>query len=107
MEWLEPWRPVAGEEATGLERVLRREVGRDHALHGLPVRALARRDDCDDVLFAIEDGTGRVVDVHLTWTHDPPERAPWPITIVFSSVEVWRRDRMQPGHDGAASSRPA
>jgi hypothetical protein len=104
MEWLEPWRPVVGKEATGLERVLRREVGRDHELYGLGMRALARRGDCDDVLFAIQDGTGRVADVHLTWTRDPPERAPWPIAIIFSSFEVWRRDGMQSDHDDVASS---
>jgi hypothetical protein len=103
MEWLEPWRPVSGEEATGLERVLRREIGPGHELYGLPVRALARRDDCDDVLFAIEDGTGRVVDVHLTWTRDPPERGPWPIAIFFTSFDVWCRDGMQSDHDDLAS----
>lgn len=103
MEWLEPWRPVAGEEATGLERVLRREVGSDHELYGLTVRVLARRDDCDDVLFAIEDGTGRVVDVHLTWTQDPPEIAPWPIATFFSSFDVWRRDGMHSDHEDLSS----
>lgn len=99
MEWLAPWRPIAGEEATGLERVLRREVGPNHVLHGLPVRALARRVDCDDVLYAIKDGTCRVVNVHLTWTQDPPVREPWPTATFFSSFDVWRRDGMQSDHD--------
>jgi hypothetical protein len=94
-EWLAPWRPIAGQEAAGLERVLRGELSPDHALYGRPVRAVARRDDSDDVLFAIEDGTGRVVDVHLTWTESPPERAPWPIAIFYTSFEVWRRDGMR------------
>lgn len=103
MEWLAPWRPIAGEEATGLERVLRREVGHNHEVHGLRVRALARRVDCDDVLFAVEDGTGRVVNVHLTWTQDPPERFPCPIATFFSSFDVWRRDGMQSDIDEFAS----
>ena len=107
MEWLEPWRHVAGKEATGLEHELRREIGPDHELYGLRVRALARRDDCDDVLFAIEDGTGRVVDVHLTWTQDPPEKPPWPLAILFSSIEVWGRDGMQSDHDDSESRGPA
>ena len=56
----------------GIAQELLREVGVGHPLHGLPVRTLARRQDCDDVLFAIEDGTERVAVVHLTWTYSPP-----------------------------------
>ena len=40
-------------------------------------RGLACRDDSDDVLYAIEDGTARVATVHLTWDR-PPVRPPWP-----------------------------
>ncbi len=61
------------EEAIGLERVAKSVP--DHELYGLPVPAIARPVDTDDVLNAIEDGTGRVADVHLTWRRNPPERA--------------------------------
>ncbi len=92
MEWLEPWSPVAhGEE---LDDELRREVGPGHPLHGVATRTLARRGDCDDVLFALEDGTGRVAVVHLTWTSRPPERPPWPSTRLFASLEAWARTGM-------------
>ncbi len=57
-----PWHSVADDAAqvAGMELELARELSAEHELYGLPVRTLARRQDCDDVLFAIEDGTGRV-----------------------------------------------
>ena len=85
MEWLVPWHSVADDPAqvSGMERQLGRELSAEHPLFGLSVRTLARRQDCDDVLFAVEDGTGRVAVVHLTWTHSPPERPPWPDSALF------------------------
>ena len=78
-----------------MERELRRELSAGHPLSGLPVRTLARRQDCDDVLFAVEDGSGRVAVVHLTWTHTPPEQPPWPGTTVFPSLEAWAAEGMR------------
>ncbi len=72
-----------------MERELKRELSADHLLFGLPVKTLARRQDRDDVLFALQDGTGRVAVVHLTWTRSPPERPPWPDTTLFPSLENW------------------
>jgi hypothetical protein len=72
-----------------MERELKRELSVEHPLFGLPVKTLARRQDRDDVLFALEDGTGRVAVVHLTWTQSPPERPPWPVTTLFPSLENW------------------
>jgi len=85
------WRRVEGYEASLLEQTLRRELNETHVLHGLSMRALARFDGSDDVLFAIEDGTGRVASVHLTWTQGLPEPPPWPMTTVHSSFESWLR----------------
>jgi hypothetical protein len=76
-------------------RELNRELSAGHPLFGLPVKTLARRQDCDDVLFAVEDGTGRVAVVHLTWTHSPPERPPWPGTTLFPSFEIWVAEGMR------------
>ena len=96
MEWLEPWDAVtSGQE---LEGQLRREVGPGHPLHGIAARTLARRGDCDDVLFALEDGTGRVAVVHLTWTRSPPEQPPWPSTRLYASLEEWARTGMAEDH---------
>lgn len=87
MEWLAPWDPV--EAGEGLDDELRREVGPGHPLHRVATRTVARRQDRDDVLFALEDGTGRVAVVHLTWTSSPPEEPPWPSTRLFPSLEAW------------------
>jgi hypothetical protein len=101
VEWLVPWYSIAADPAqvAGMERELRGELSTGHPLYGLPVRTLARRQDCDDVLFAIEDGSGRVAVVHLTWTHSPPERPPWPGTVVYPSFEAWVAVAMRPDHE--------
>ena len=100
MEWLEPWYPVAHNPAqvAGMALELARELSVGHPLFDLPVRTLARRQDCDDVLFAIEDGTERIAVVHLTWTHSPPEHPPWPGTAIYTSFESWVADGMNTDH---------
>ena len=97
VEWIVPWYSVADDSAqvAAIERELRREMSVGHPLFGLPVRTLACRQDCDDVLFAIEDGTGRVAVAHLTWTQSPPERPPWPVATMFPSLAAWAADGMQ------------
>jgi hypothetical protein len=39
-----------------MEQGLYRELAEGHPLYGLQVRALGRRQDCDDVLLAVENG---------------------------------------------------
>src|SRR5882672_11313792 len=53
VEWLVPWHPVADDPTQfgGMEGELARELAAEHPLFGLPMRTLARRQDCDDVLF--------------------------------------------------------
>lgn len=97
MQWLAPWHSVADDSAqvSGMEQELQRELSLGHPLFGIPVRTVARRQDCDDVLFALEDGTGRVAVVHLTWTKTSPERLPWPVTRLFASLSDWKTECMQ------------
>ena len=108
MKWLVPWHSIADapDQLTAMARELRRELSPGHPLYGLSVRTLGRRQDCDDVLFAIEDGTGRVAVVHLTWTHSPPERSPWPSTVVYPSFEGWVTEGMRSDHDDFHSESP-
>jgi len=98
VEWLEPWHSVAEDAAqvAGMERELQRELARGHPLFGLPVRTLG--GDCDDVMFAVEDGSGRVAVVHLTWTQTVPERPPWPETAFYPSLQAWATDGMRSDH---------
>lgn len=96
MEWQEPWWSTA-EQTEEFHRVfaaeLAAEVGPDHPLAGVPVRLIARGEG-DDALFRLEDGSGRVALVHLTWANRP-ERLPWPRTAIFDSLETWARAVMQ------------
>ncbi|MBX7105466.1 MAG: hypothetical protein K1X57_15380 [Gemmataceae bacterium] len=95
MDWLPPWYSVADDtdQIAGLEKELADELAAGHPLFGLPVRTLARRQDCDDVLFAIEDGSGRVAVAHLTWARHP-EPPPWPYTAVYPSLAAWAAEGM-------------
>lgn len=79
-------------------RELRRELGREHPLAGVAVLALARRQDCDDVLFQLLDGSGSVAVVHLTWTQSASERPPWPGTTLYSSLALWVEEGMKEDH---------
>jgi len=100
VEFLEPWYSIADEpdQVAGMNKELRREVGDGHPLYGLPVRATGCRLDCDDVLFAIDDGTGRFAVVHLTW-NQAPEPLPWPGTSLYASFDMWLVEGMRRDFD--------
>lgn len=79
-----PWEAVPEEHRAGFETELAAELGRGHPLHGRPACAIARRNDCDDVLFRM-DAPRELVVVHLTYTARP-EEAPWPSARAYSSL---------------------
>lgn len=90
MEWLEPWWSTDHMPQTfrdTFKKQLELEVGRGHVMYGLPA-CLIGRGNGDDALFEILDGTGRVADVHLTWSKGT-ERLPWPITTIYASITEW------------------
>jgi hypothetical protein len=92
MEWPEPWGQIDdATTAAAFEAELQRELSPGHTLFGLPLRAVGRRWDCDDVLFAVEDGSGRVAAVHLTCRQgaEPP---PWPNSGLYESRAAWAED---------------
>jgi hypothetical protein len=64
--WLEPWESVK-DSGDVFDCELRREIAEEHVLNGVPVVAVARRTDCDDVLFATADRLNPLAVVHLTW----------------------------------------
>jgi hypothetical protein len=99
MEWLEPWwstEKLPQEFHDSLQRQLEIEVGPGHAMYGLPVHLIARGNG-DDALFEILDGTGRVADVHLTWSKGQ-EQPPWPGTTIYENLAVWAALVMIPDH---------
>jgi len=64
-----PWQQLGTSDALMSE--LHRELAPGHALFGVPLNAIARRLDSDDVLVSLNDGSGRVALVHLTWRGKP------------------------------------
>jgi len=77
-------------ERQSIETELPRELATGHPLFGLPLTAIYRRNDDDDVLFQVNDGSGRVAEVHLTWRGDM-EKLPWPISRFFESFDDWKK----------------
>ena len=97
IEWLIPWHPVDSADVRG--RILaefQRELPPGHVLSGAQVTPIGRRQDCDDVLFALENG--RVAIVHLTWSgkREPVSNYPW--TKLFDSLDRFVEDEMKPEH---------
>jgi hypothetical protein len=86
IKWPIGWRPIGDDEiGTAFEAELYRELCTAHALYGLRVSTLGRRNDGDDFLFSLEDG--RVTEVHLTWQRESiPE---WPKAQLYRGIEEW------------------
>ena len=98
--WLEPWCPIESpQQAELLAERLRLEVAVGHVLYNVDVEPIGKRFDTDDVLFRLLDGTARVAEVHLTWTRHPPERPPWPSTVLFPSFAEWLEVGMASDHE--------
>jgi hypothetical protein len=98
MEVLEPWMPV-GSNARRLQEELASELGARHPLKGRDLRAIAVRQECDDVLFVSADDPKVVAVVHLTYTNRPEADPRWPETTMFASIEDWMERGMQQDHD--------
>ena len=95
MQFVEPWTLI--EKFTDeLVAELNKELPEKHVLFGKPVKALARRTDCDDVLFEITDGSKQFAVVHLTWSGKQDLHTNFPWTEIFASLEEFNKNRMQP-----------
>lgn len=95
--WLNPWQPVESENVQlGLVAELHRELPTGHVLVGARVTAIARRDDCDDVLFALDDG--RVAVVHLMFSGSAGPNRHFPTTRFFDSLNHFVEDEMKREH---------
>lgn len=84
MEWIDPWSAI---EDGGISLVveLKRELSPQHVLFGRDAVAIARRSDCDDVLFKMEDGSFAVV--HLTWSGKQDQYPNFPWTTIHKTME--------------------
>ena len=91
MQWPFPFSAIEHDDDKRVFEIeLRRELEIGHPLFSIPVTAIGRRHDQDDVLFQLNNGTGRVAEVHLTWS-GKKENPPWPNTLVFETFAGWAR----------------
>ena len=91
-----PWQPVDAAHGVPLELELARELSPAHAIYGRKARALAARQDCDDVLFELDDGKAGYATVHLTWIMKMESTPGYPSTELHDSLEEWQAQRMIP-----------
>ena len=97
VDWLVPWHPIKGGSAdSALSRELYSELSPQHVLHGIKARPVAQRQDGDDVLFELLDGSGRFAVVRLTFARHPEPDPRWPQTDVYTGWVQFYRYRMQP-----------
>lgn len=94
---LRPWALLDADRAKALEVELARELPAGHVLQGRNVTAVAARIDCDDVTFEIDDGTGILAVVHMTWQRETSPKCPR--TKLFESWEQWVQAVSIPSHD--------
>lgn len=88
--FLIPWERIEFSTAEGLEKELKLEMNIGHLLFGEKVRAIAKRIDCDDVLFELTNNAKFAV-VHLTWKMAKEENPVFPVTEVFDNwAEVYQ-----------------
>src|SRR4051812_28509253 len=93
--WLVPWNRLVGPQE-GLSRELFNEIGPRHMLNGVKVRAIAHRQDRDDFLFELLDGSGRLAVVHLTYANHPEPDPRWPNTEIYADLSRFEQERMRP-----------
>jgi hypothetical protein len=95
MDLVEPWTVVDPDDRR-LQEELQRELSRGHPLYEKNVKALARRTDTDDVLFAVQGTRNPYAVVHLTWRHEPSDEWPW--TTWYASLDEWTNQCMLRDH---------
>ena len=98
MDYTEPWEPVQNQqEQLLLVQELRNELTSQAVLFGHEVQAVARRIDCDKVLFAVHGNNTelRLAVVHLTWS-GKKEALPWPKIQLFASQQEFLDKQMIP-----------
>lgn len=79
------WSEIKNSKGT-FEKELDKEINKGHILYGIKVREIAHREDCDDVLFLLMDGTNRYAVVHLTWARSVEDNSSFPRTKIYDSI---------------------
>lgn len=79
------WSEIENSKGT-FEKELYKEINKGHILYGIKVKEAAHREDCDDVLFFLMDGTNRYAVVHLTWTRSMEANSFFPKTKIYDNL---------------------
>ena len=85
MEFLEPW--FANSDPR-IVAELHREMPRGHVIEAVEISAVASRKDCDEVLYALNDGSDRFAIVHLTLSKSRETDPRFPETWIFRNHEI-------------------
>lgn len=64
----EEWEAITSSSCERFEHEYALEIAKGHALYGVPVRAIAKRRDCDAVLFRLLQHLCEYSIVYLTWS---------------------------------------
>jgi len=81
------WELIASDESGPFEDEYAIEIAKGHPLYGVPVKAIARRKDCDDVLFRLLRHLCTYVVVHLTWSKKEETGKNWPGFELYADDE--------------------
>jgi hypothetical protein len=98
MEFIQPWFSIQKPEAATADSIvaeLKLELSEKHLLYNQPVTLLARRTDCDDMLFKFGTPNERFAVVHLTYSGKREVNLDFPRTEVFDSFADFAKNRMQ------------
>ena len=71
------WVEIVTAERERFEDEYAAEIANGHPLYGAPVRTIAKRNDCDKVLFGVHRHLCSYAVVHLTWSGQeelPPDQ---------------------------------
>ena len=91
LQLVAPWEPIEPAVATKFEDEYATEIGKGHPLYGVPVRAIGRRIDQDDVLFQLLRHLCDYAVVHLTWSGREEPDSRWPSFELFLDDELMEK----------------
>jgi hypothetical protein len=94
-----PWVPIDPADSERFEDEYAVEIGKVHPLYGVPVRAVARRVDCDDVLFELLRHLCEYAVVHLTWSGREESDPRWPSCQIYTDADDLMEQRIKPDHE--------
>ena len=98
-ELLTPWVPVDPYDSVRFEGEYAVEIGRQHPLYGVPVKAIARRVDRDDALFQLLRHLCDYAVVHLTWSGQEEENPAWPSCDLYTNTNDLMLECIRPTHE--------